>query len=67
MRKLCSGTDCFKQIDTQDIVTRLDGTPHRLSLLCEDCIIPAQRRSLKNYKKHLRHKANLLILINNKH
>lgn len=57
-KKLCGGDDCFKEIDTDDIVMRVDGTPHRLSLLCDDCITAAQRRSLKNYKKHLRHKAN---------
>jgi len=59
MKKLCKGEDCFKMVSTDDYVTRADGTIHRLSMLCEDCITPAQKRSLKNYKKHLRHKANI--------
>ena len=57
-KKLCSGDDCFKEVDVEDFVIRADGSIHKLSQLCEDCITPAQRKSLKNYKKMLRHKAN---------
>lgn len=63
-KKLCAGNDCFKLIDMRefpmgDVHLRADGTPHPFSLLCEDCITPAQRKSLKRYRKALRHKNNV--------
>ncbi len=55
---LCGGDDCFNKVEVSDFVVRRDGTIHRLSKLCWDCITPAQRKSLKRYKKDLRHQQN---------
>ncbi len=57
-KMVCGGDDCFKMVDMADFVTRRDGTTHRLSKLCWDCITPAQKKALKRYKKDLRHQQN---------
>ncbi len=54
MKEICSGDDCFKKIDIDEIVIRKDGTPHPISLKCWDCTTQEERRSLKKYKKKLR-------------
>lgn len=59
MKTLCNDKDCFNLVNEEDIVMRPDGTPHPISLLCEKCTSDEDRKKLKNYRKKLRHKANL--------
>lgn len=59
MKILCSQPDCYGEIDTQlDVVKMRDGSDYPLSLKCEDCLTDAERKTLKNYRKRLRQKAN---------
>lgn len=51
MKKLCSGDDCFREVDDE-------GFTHPFASLCYRCITPEQQKTFKNWRKHKRAQAN---------
>jgi hypothetical protein len=57
-KKLCSESDCFEKVDSDEMVKMADGTFHPLSLKCWDCRTDEDRKKLKNYRKSRRKAEN---------
>jgi hypothetical protein len=57
-KQLCSAEGCFGYVDAEELVNMSSNSPHPLSLKCYNCRTDKDKKTLKNYRKRMRHKAN---------